>query len=376
MTKKVLFLSDFTPTGSGYLNISAPLCAGMSDMGYEVKAIGMGYKGEPHDYNFSVIPCLDFKDAHGMIHNLKQLWNFDVFVVALDITHQIFFIDALRQENIKHIGITPLENPPLRKSWMMGLSQLNWTFFISEIATQAAQDAGLKNSSYIQIGLNTELWRLPTKEERENVRRNMNLDNKFVILTVADNQERKNPIYGYDIVSMVKKSGVPIKHIHVTRENNPQGMSIRDYAEEVGISNDLMVIERGIGVKELISLYWAADVFLLPTKAEGLGMPILESMACGTPVVATDTGAVTELLRDGRGFLISSEYNFIDVWGNSGRSMINREDAAKVIKYNMDNDSMIAAARKYVESRTLDIPVKQLMNKIEEICDDKKSTQQ
>src|SRR5205807_8863596 len=46
---------------------------------------------------------------------------------------------------------------------------------------------------------------------------------------------------------------------------------------------------------ELVELYNAADVLLFPSFYEGFGWPVLEAMACGTPVVASDAAALVEL---------------------------------------------------------------------------------
>lgn len=49
--------------------------------------------------------------------------------------------------------------------------------------------------------------------------------------------------------------------------------------------------------EKLIQLYQAADYFVLPTAAlEGFGLVILEAMACGTPVVGTNVGAIPEVI--------------------------------------------------------------------------------
>jgi teichuronic acid biosynthesis glycosyltransferase TuaC len=45
--------------------------------------------------------------------------------------------------------------------------------------------------------------------------------------------------------------------------------------------------------------YTAADLFCLPSHNEGCPNVVLESLACGTPVVATDVGGVSELVREG-----------------------------------------------------------------------------
>ncbi len=52
----------------------------------------------------------------------------------------------------------------------------------------------------------------------------------------------------------------------------------------------------------LAELYRRADCFVLPTRGEGWGMPILEALACGVPTIATDWSAQTEFLHAGVGW--------------------------------------------------------------------------
>ena len=50
--------------------------------------------------------------------------------------------------------------------------------------------------------------------------------------------------------------------------------------------------------EDLVRLYNLADVLAYPSLSEGFGFPPLEAMACGTPVVAANAGAVPEVVRD------------------------------------------------------------------------------
>jgi alpha-1,3-rhamnosyl/mannosyltransferase len=51
--------------------------------------------------------------------------------------------------------------------------------------------------------------------------------------------------------------------------------------------------------RELAALFRGAAVFVYPTLYEGFGLPVLEAMACGAPVVAGDVAAVREVAGDG-----------------------------------------------------------------------------
>lgn len=50
------------------------------------------------------------------------------------------------------------------------------------------------------------------------------------------------------------------------------------------------------------SLYRSADCFVLPTRGEGWGMPVLEAMASGLPAISTDWSGIADFLHDGIGY--------------------------------------------------------------------------
>lgn len=374
--KKLLILTEASFQGSGYFYVMFPILRELSKE-YDIKVIGLNYDGREHDYGFTIVPCKSLQDASAMISNLHYLWKFDLFICGLDIPMQIAIKDSLRGlEGLKQIAVTPMENGPLTSTWVAGLMGMEYTFFISELATSEAHKAGLLKSEHLNVSVDTKSFPFPTESERTQIRNGLEIDDKFVILTVADNQERKNLWAALWSVSELKNRNpdINIRYFLVTREHSQVGNKLRDLAISLDINKELVIIERGIPQEDLWKLYVASDVFLLSSKAEGLGIPILEAMSSGVPVVATQTGAITELLSENRGFLIPPEYEFLDVWGNSLRSMIDRNQATHVLeaiyKHEISVSEVITNARKYVESRTVDIPSQQMKKKIEEITNE------
>jgi glycosyltransferase involved in cell wall biosynthesis len=69
--------------------------------------------------------------------------------------------------------------------------------------------------------------------------------------------------------------------------------SLHSLAAELGISGDVVFVG-GIPLDETVHFYRAADAFAYPSLNETFGLPLLEAMACGCPVVTSDTSAMPE----------------------------------------------------------------------------------
>jgi len=371
--KKLLVITEMSFQGSGYYYLMTPMLEKLSK-DYDIKVVGLSYDGSEYNYNFSITEARSIQDAVVISQNIIKLWNPDLVICGMDIPIQISIYQNLKPLGIKYVAITPLENPPLTQSWAAELMAMDYVFFISELGKQAALKAGLTKVDHLLVGADTKTFHPAEKDEKEKVREALGIGNEFTILTVADNQERKNLWAEFEIISKLKNAGKKVKFILVTREHSPVGNKLRDLALDYNLNKELMIIERGVDTTQLRDLYIASDAYLSTSKAEGLGIPILEAMACGIPIVATDTGAITELLEHDRGYLVRPEYVFRDVWGNSWRHMIDTHLAYESLAYieeRLEDSDTSQKALDYVKTRTFDIPASQLDLVIQELTDEK-----
>lgn len=68
-------------------------------------------------------------------------------------------------------------------------------------------------------------------------------------------------------------------------------------AHALGIAGRLRFLQH-VSNDDLVSLYNAAALFVFPSRYEGFGLPILEAMACGAPVVASNNSSIPEVAGD------------------------------------------------------------------------------
>jgi D-inositol-3-phosphate glycosyltransferase len=88
----------------------------------------------------------------------------------------------------------------------------------------------------------------------------------------------------------------------------------------------------------------AADVTLVPSRAESFGLVALESSACGTPVVASDVGGLTTLIEEGvTGYLVGERDEA--EWADVVEEALNAENATAM------SNAAVLRARQYTWRR-------------------------
>ncbi len=84
-------------------------------------------------------------------------------------------------------------------------------------------------------------------------------------------------------------------------------MNIGEHMSQFAARTDIAPVhyfERHLSAEEMGGLYRSADVLVHPYRGEGFGLPILEAMACGRPVVIPDAGPAAEYVPDEAGWKV------------------------------------------------------------------------
>lgn len=117
------------------------------------------------------------------------------------------------------------------------------------------------------------------------------------ILFVGAFQPRKNIETLISAFELLKKSGKP-QHLVLVSGNAWKSGKIIDRINGSPFKEYVHVL-KNVPDEDLVGLYWNARVFVLPSFAEGFGLPLLEAMACGVPAVVSNVSALLEVGKQG-----------------------------------------------------------------------------
>ena len=117
------------------------------------------------------------------------------------------------------------------------------------------------------------------------------------LLWVGTQEERKNVHAVLDAFAQVAPGHPDLRLVL----HGPSGWLGAEVAEGIGrrgISERTVVSEGSVSERDLAALYTGAFAFVFPSLYEGFGLPVLEAMACGAPVITSNQSALPECVGD------------------------------------------------------------------------------
>lgn len=204
---------------------------------------------------------------------------------------------------------TVWETTMIPKRWRASVNRYDAVFVPSIQNKDALRKSGTKVPVYrVPHGVHAHLFTPQQKSQRHSA------TSPFIFLSVFGFQHRKNPealLRAYweqfssrDPVHLIIKTNGYASHENEKWIRN----RIEAYKRSLHLRKStapLTLITRHLNPLQMKQLYGKSHAFVLPTRGEGVGMPFLEAMASGIPVIATGWGGHMDFLTNRNAFLVN-----------------------------------------------------------------------
>lgn len=197
------------------------------------------------------------------------------------------------------IGYTMLEVDRLPAEWVRQANQMDEVWTTSSWGAEVFHASGISRPIHvIPLGVDPQIFRPGPMRS--------NLSERTVFLSVFEWSVRK----GWDILLRAYRRAFnasdPVLLVLKIDSRAPVPNPLQELhgllpqpAPPVGV-----LYNQPLSSARMAELYRSADCFVLPSRGEGWGMPILESMACGVPAIATDWSAPATFITAKNGYLL------------------------------------------------------------------------
>ena len=133
-----------------------------------------------------------------------------------------------------------------------------------------------------------------------NLRRRLAMDHQPILMHMSNFRPVKRPEDLIRILQIIRNEVDPVL---VLIGDGPMRSRVEKMCRDLRLCDSVMFLGKQLSIVELLSL---ANVYLCTSETESFGLSALEAMACGTPVVSSNTGGVPEVITDGEeGFLLT-----------------------------------------------------------------------
>lgn len=140
----------------------------------------------------------------------------------------------------------------------------------------------------IYNGIDTKKFK-PTQSD---FRKKYNLEDKKIILGVASTWDTRKGLKDFIELSKVLDDEYQIVLVGISKKEKAQ------------LPDNILSIARTDSIEELAGIYSTADVFFNASVEETFGLPTVEALACGTPIIVYDATALPEVVTEENGFVV------------------------------------------------------------------------
>lgn len=138
--------------------------------------------------------------------------------------------------------------------------------------------------------------KIDDEDKLKECRKRYKLETPF-ILYVGSIFSRRNVPTIIKAIKILKEGGRELKLVLIGEERSFPAVDIQGTIWKTGVDKEVTWLDY-VDEDDLIKLYNIADVFVYPSSYEGFGLPVLEAMACGTPVVTATGSSLGEVVKD------------------------------------------------------------------------------
>jgi glycosyltransferase involved in cell wall biosynthesis len=191
------------------------------------------------------------------------------------------------------IGFTMLEVDGLPAEWVAACNRVDEVWVPSSFNRATFADSGVRRPiRIVPLGYNPDRFNPQLPSRRASAR--------YTFLSVFEWGERKAPellLRAYARAFSARDDVLLLLRVNNFDPTLDVAGEIAALGLPAGGPPVALLYNQQLAAEQLGSLYRAADCFVLPTRGEGWGMPILEAMACGLPAIATDWSGQAEFLN-------------------------------------------------------------------------------
>jgi predicted O-linked N-acetylglucosamine transferase (SPINDLY family)/glycosyltransferase involved in cell wall biosynthesis len=199
------------------------------------------------------------------------------------------------------VGFTVFEYTRLSPDWLNGLRQVDAIWTTSQWGREVLIQNGLSNRpvGIVPEGFDPDVFHPGLKSRRRR-------DGVFRFLCVGKWEVRKGQAELLQAWAKAFSPKDPVELVLMCENPFVPGFSVASELQRLGLGKTAPVrLEKPATTDhDMAQIYSDADCFVLPSRAEGWGLPIMEAMACGTPVITTRYSAMTEYVSDSNAYLL------------------------------------------------------------------------